>query len=128
MKIFLTLTFLQSFLSYAHIIYFAHLLCVALGSNYHDHGIKFNDNHTAVSPPVGTNISTNSSSIKPSIIVANCFAFIDNFADAAASYTRCTIKHARPVTFCQHCVNDYVMTTAAFGHIMEVKNNLIHLN
>lgn len=39
---------------------------------------------------------------------SKCTGILDEFADAASNFTKCSIKHARPVTLCAECINQYV--------------------
>ncbi len=52
-------------------------------------------------------------------ITSSCFAFIKEFSEAAANFTRCSIISSRPLRFCQHCVNEYVSANSSYNLIMK---------
>lgn len=53
-------------------------------------------------------------------VVTSCKAYIEKFSEMASNFTKCTIKNARPVKFCEFCVKDYVAAKSIYDKIMEV--------
>ena len=77
---------------------------------------------SVTTPSVVTMASLNYSveNVTPGHIDSSCKAFIDAFADAVAKYTKCMISYARPLRFCTHCVEHYVVAKAQYTVLMEV--------
>ncbi|ELT88308.1 hypothetical protein CAPTEDRAFT_185251 [Capitella teleta] len=53
------------------------------------------------------------------IIVSSCTAFTNYYGDLAANFTQCAIRNARPLKFCEHCVDVYVNSLNVYRLIME---------
>lgn len=53
-------------------------------------------------------------------ITSECCAFLDDFANEASSFIRCTIERSRPLRFCEQCVIPYERVTTVFNDIMRV--------
>lgn len=53
-------------------------------------------------------------------IISSCEAFINALSVAAAAYTECAIKYARPLRFCEHCVVHYLKSKHLYDIIMLV--------
>lgn len=48
-----------------------------------------------------------------------CDQLLDNFAASTASFTYCAIKNARPITFCENCVDRYIDVLKSYQEIFE---------
>ncbi|CAH1799803.1 unnamed protein product [Owenia fusiformis] len=48
-----------------------------------------------------------------------CLAFVEAMARSAANFVECSVRHARPLHFCQSCIDDYVHVQSAYKAIAE---------
>ncbi len=62
----------------------------------------------------------NQTVIKPAKIVSSCKAFIDAYANVVADFTRCSVVYARPLRFCEHCVEEYIVARSYSSVILKV--------
>ncbi len=62
----------------------------------------------------------NQTVIKPAKIVSSCKAFIDAYANVVADFTRCSVVYARPLRFCEHCVQQYIVAKSYSSVILKV--------
>lgn len=51
-----------------------------------------------------------------------CMLMLESFANLTATYTYCTISHARPITLCQTCVNPYLKVLNIYDDITKIEN------
>ncbi|BES99642.1 Osteopetrosis-associated transmembrane protein 1 precursor [Nesidiocoris tenuis] len=49
-----------------------------------------------------------------------CLLMLESFANLTASYTYCTISHARPITLCQQCVSPYLSVMNVYEDITKI--------
>ena len=61
-----------------------------------------------------------------SLIKSSCQAYIEEYARKAAQFTKCSILNARPLRFCEKCIEDYVLANSVYQHVMHV-SGLIEL-
>ncbi|KOB75393.1 Osteopetrosis-associated transmembrane protein 1, partial [Operophtera brumata] len=47
-----------------------------------------------------------------------CSLLLDEFADYASNFTRCSIKHARPIRLCEECIDHYVNFSAKYEELL----------
>lgn len=52
-----------------------------------------------------------------------CSILLDAFADYASSFTRCSIKHARPIRLCEECIDHYVNFSAKYKELLTTEVN-----
>ena len=55
-----------------------------------------------------------------SLIKSSCQAYIEEYARKAAQFTKCSILNARPLRFCEKCIEDYVLANSVYQHVMHV--------
>ena len=53
-------------------------------------------------------------------IISSCDAFIDLFSKVFANYSKCAVLSARPLQFCNKCIEQYVRAKSVFEKIMTV--------
>ena len=56
----------------------------------------------------------------PSNIVSSCHAFMDEFSEAAANFTKCAVHYARPIKMCEQCYPVYQRAIAIYDIMMKV--------
>lgn len=112
----------------ALIILCSQVYCYESSHDLHDTSLQTN-NHTTDSggdavpvmdSPPGV-IPNSKSNIPASNIESSCRAFIVKFSDMAAKFTKCSIENARPLRFCEHCMNDYLQAKEVYSGIMKVR-------
>ncbi|XP_049866440.1 osteopetrosis-associated transmembrane protein 1 [Pectinophora gossypiella] len=47
-----------------------------------------------------------------------CTRLLDEFADYASNFTKCSIKHARPIRLCERCIDQYVEFDAKYQELL----------
>lgn len=50
----------------------------------------------------------------------NCEKLLENYADKSATFMYCAILNARPITFCESCVDGYIDVLSADQEIYVV--------
>jgi hypothetical protein len=54
-----------------------------------------------------------------------CEELLMDYAALTANFTRCFIQHARPITVCQNCIDDYVQVLESYTNITEVNTHAV---
>ncbi|KAG6439274.1 hypothetical protein O3G_MSEX000635, partial [Manduca sexta] len=54
---------------------------------------------------------------------ADCMPLLNKFADASANFTKCSIKHARPVRLCEKCIDHYVSFRDKYQALLKKDDN-----
>ena len=49
-----------------------------------------------------------------------CDAYIQEYSEAAANFSRCLVQYARPLKVCQQCIQPYVQILRVYDHIQKV--------
>lgn len=47
---------------------------------------------------------------------------LEDYAGMTANFTKCFIEHARPITVCQNCIEDYMSVLNSHKEIMNVNS------
>lgn len=50
----------------------------------------------------------------------NCEVLLEQYATITANFTRCVIRHARPIRICQKCIQEYVAVEKSHDDILKV--------
>lgn len=53
-------------------------------------------------------------------IESSCHAFMYEFSEAAANFTKCAVQYARPIQLCEHCYPVYQQAIAIYDIMMKV--------
>lgn len=49
-----------------------------------------------------------------------CTKLLEDYAGMTANFTKCFIEHARPITVCQNCIEDYMSVLNSYKQIMNL--------
>ena len=60
-------------------------------------------------------------------IVSSCHAFMDEFSEAAANFTKCAVHYARPIKMCEQCYHVYQRAIAIYDIMMKVSEMYLTL-
>lgn len=52
-----------------------------------------------------------------------CTKLLDEFADSASNFTKCSIKHARPIRLCEKCIDHYVKFRESYKNLLQTNLN-----
>ena len=61
-------------------------------------------------------------SVSPAPLQPVCQAFINGYSDAVAEFSRCIIRHARPLKVCEFCIESYTRARTIYDVIMKVSH------
>ncbi|XP_065201975.1 osteopetrosis-associated transmembrane protein 1 [Planococcus citri] len=53
----------------------------------------------------------------------NCIQLLEHFATITANFTRCVIRHARPIMICQDCVNEFYDVVKSHNDILKLQED-----
>ena len=59
--------------------------------------------------------------IPASNVESSCIAYLHVYSELAANFTKCAIVNARPLRFCEKCVQEYVQAQSVFDFLMKVQ-------
>ena len=57
-------------------------------------------------------------------ISSACCAFLDDFANGASEFIRCSVDYTKPFRVCEKCVTSYEKVTSVFNDIEKVNYNV----
>lgn len=75
---------------------------------------------TVTSTGEGINSEVETHTESPVPLVSSCTAFVMDFSEGAAAFTRCSILYARPFRLCENCVAEYLKVVNSYHEIMKV--------
>ena len=65
-------------------------------------------------------ITSQSFTAQPQPIDTSCNAFIKEYSIAAANYTGCAVRYARPFRLCTSCVSEYLKCESIYSSLLTV--------